>query len=90
MSTLRAKHEIDRVLADSVSFTKDQMHVHLVDGREITVPISRFPRLQKADPEQREKWELIGRGGGIHWEEIDEDISVALLLEPPETLLTYK
>jgi len=56
------------------------MIVHLMDGRAISVPLAWFPRLQSATPTQREKWELLGKGIGIHWEEIDEDISVPRLL----------
>jgi uncharacterized protein DUF2442 len=66
--------------AVSVSFTEDAMRVVLADGREVTVPLEWFPRLAKAKPEERNRWELIGRGIGIHWEEVDEDISVAGLL----------
>ena len=52
----------------------------LDDGRELSVPLAWFPRLLHATPEQRQAWELIGRGEGLHWEELDEDISVAGLL----------
>lgn len=54
----------------------------LVDGRTISVPLAWFPRLLEANPKQRAEWELIGGGIGIHWEAIDEDISVASLLQP--------
>ncbi|MEA3443028.1 MAG: DUF2442 domain-containing protein [Chloroflexota bacterium] len=50
------------------------------DAREITVPLEWFPSLRNAADEQRNKWQLIGRGVGIHWEELDEDISVEGLL----------
>jgi len=66
--------------ADRVAFHDEQMIVHLMDGRAISVPLAWFPRLQSATPTQREKWELLGKGIGIHWEEIDEDISVPRLL----------
>ncbi len=56
------------------------LRVVLVDGREIAVPLEYFPKLRDATPEQRGKWKLIGRGDGIHWEELDEDISVRGLL----------
>lgn len=69
--------------ATAVYFDKERMHVRLADGREISVPLEWFPRLQHATDEQRQKWELIGRGVGIHWEDIDEDISVAGLLGLP-------
>lgn len=69
--------------AMEVSFTQESMRVVLTDGREITVPLVWFPRLWKATPEQRAAWKFIGRGVGIHWEEIDEDISVPQLLGLP-------
>lgn len=56
------------------------LHLELVDGRELTVPLAWIPRLLNATPEQRSRWELIGQGEGIHWEELDEDVSVASLL----------
>ncbi len=59
------------------------LRVSLADGREIAVPIAWFPTLQHATPEQQQQWQLIGRGEGIHWEAIDEDISVASLLGLP-------
>lgn len=67
-------------LAHSVSFTDDTLHVDLLDGRTISVPIVWFPTLSKASPSQREIWELLGDGEGIHWPVIDEDLSVAGLL----------
>lgn len=67
-------------MAADVWFDADMMHVRLLDGREISVPVEWFPRLRNAGDEQRKKWQLIGKGVGIHWEEIDEDISVASLL----------
>ena len=67
-------------LAVEVSFTKDSLHVVLADGRELSVPVEWFPRLRKATPEQRKDWRLIGGGIGIHWESVDEDISVESLL----------
>lgn len=57
-------------------FTEDMLHVRLEDGREIGVPLEWFPKLIKATPEQRNNWRLVGKGVGIHWEDIDEDISV--------------
>ncbi|MEI7607242.1 MAG: DUF2442 domain-containing protein [Rhodospirillaceae bacterium] len=52
----------------------------LADGRELAAPLEWFPRLRDATPEQRNHWRLIGRGQGVHWPEVDEDISVASLL----------
>ena len=63
-----------------VFFDSDMMRIRLLDGRELSIPIMWFPKLSGARPEQREKWRLIGRGIGIHWEEFDEDISVESLL----------
>ena len=67
-------------IAKKVRVTPSLLKVLLVDGREITVPLAWFPRLQKAKRNQRNNWRLIGGGVGIHWEEIDEDISVPALL----------
>ena len=78
MSTLVNK-SVD-VLASKVWFTKDMLYVLLQDGREIGVPLLWFPRLRKASEKQLKNWRLIGNGVGIHWEGIDEDISVSALL----------
>lgn len=67
-------------LAQDVNFTEDSLHVVLADGREIIVPLVWSPRLLKATPEQRKNWRLIGGGVGIHWESVEEDISVESLL----------
>jgi hypothetical protein len=69
-----------RPLAHSVNFTEHSMNVDLLDGRTISVPIAWFPTLSKASQSQRENWELLGDGEGIHWPEIDEDLSVSGLL----------
>ena len=78
MSTLVNKST--NVLASEVWFSKDMLFVHLQDGREIGVPLLWFPRLRKASEEQLNEWRLIGNGVGIHWESIDEDISISALL----------
>ncbi len=67
-------------LAVEVSCTDDSLSVVLADGREITAPLVWFPRLQKATIQERNNWRLIGGGIGIHWESVDEDISVESLL----------
>ena len=67
-------------LASEVFVSEDELIVHLVDGRKISVPLFWFPRLLHRSKEQRNRFELIGEGEGIHWEELDEDISVAGLL----------
>ena len=77
ISTRRANTNI----AVGVSIDDESLHVQLVDGRVISVPLEWFPRLRDATPAQRANWWLIGKGIGIHWEEIDEDLSVPALLE---------
>jgi len=67
------------VLASKVWFTKDMLYVLLRDGRELGVPLLWFPRLRKASQEQLNNWRLIGNGIGIHWEDLDEDLSVSAL-----------
>ncbi len=62
----------------------DRLHVLLADGREIAVPLAWFPRLAEARPDQRARWEPLGGGHGMHWEELDEDISVEGLLGLPD------
>ena len=66
--------------AKSVKFVNDMMEVTLTDGRIISVPIIWFPLLHEATSEQREKYEIGGGGISLHWEEIDEDLSIASLL----------
>ncbi len=68
------------VLAVDVQFTDDALVVRLSDGREVSVPLEWFPRLRDATPEQRKNWRFIGKGIGMHWEEVDEDIAVSTLL----------
>ncbi len=64
-----------------VRFDDDTMSVDLADGRTITVPLAWYPRLLEGTPAQRAKWQLCGGGFGIHWPEIDEDLSTQGLLE---------
>lgn len=70
--------------ARSLEFIPDAFVVHLQDGRSLTVPLEWFPWLRDATEEQRNHWELIGPGFGIHWPDLDEDISVAGLLGLPD------
>lgn len=56
------------------------LRVTLADGRELSAPLEWFPRLRDATPAQRRNWRLIGRGQGVHWPDVDEDISVAGLM----------
>lgn len=78
MNTLTVKPQ--EALASNVWFDSYLIHITLLDGREISAPLEWFPKLRDAKGEQRNKWRLIGRGVGIHWEEIDEDISINSLL----------
>lgn len=66
--------------ANKLSFDQDNMWVYLVDGRTLGVPLSFFPRLHQASPAQRAAYILSGNGQGLHWEALDEDISVEHLL----------
>jgi hypothetical protein len=77
MSTLISKPVAD---ATDVSFTDDELVVTLVDGRRVSAPLAWFPRLLGATAAQRKNWRLIGGGVGIHWDDVDEDISVRSLL----------
>ena len=66
--------------AIGVSVSDDALAVELSDGRTLTVPLVWYPRLAHGTPEERNRWRLIGRGEGIHWPDLDEDISVENLL----------
>jgi Protein of unknown function (DUF2442) len=70
--------------------TDDELQVWLEDGRRVAVPLAWFPHLERATPEQRSSWRLIGRGVGINWPDLDEDISVENLLGGDRDLLTYR
>ena len=63
-----------------VTFSGDSMSVTFSDERSVVVPLSDFPRLRAASPSGREQWQLIGRGLGVHWELLDEDLSVENVL----------
>ena len=67
-------------LAQNVELTDDDLVVSLIDGRKVMVPLVWFPRLSNVTKSQLENYELLGDGEGIHWPEIDEDLSVAGLL----------
>lgn len=67
-------------IATNVAVTEDSVIVDLEDGRTISVPIAWYPRLLHGDAQERNNWRLIGRGEGIHWPDLDEDISVEGIL----------
>jgi len=71
---------LGEAMAQSLSVTDDALVVDLTDGRTITVPLIWFPRLSHGAPDERANWRLIGNGTGIHWPDLDEDISVESLL----------
>jgi len=64
-----------------VIFANEALHLVLADGREISAPLEWFPRLRDANEAQRRNWRLIGKGVGVHWPEIDEDIAVSTLMK---------
>ncbi|MDQ5857018.1 MAG: DUF2442 domain-containing protein [Acidobacteriota bacterium] len=66
--------------AQDVDVTEDELTVSLADGRRVSVPLAWFPRLLHASPAQRSNWQLLGDGVGIHWPDVDEDLSVAGIL----------
>ena len=90
MSTSRI--DVGQVQAQSVSLTDEVLAVELVDGRALTVPLAWYPRLAHGTVAERSNWRMIGRGEGIHWPDLDEDISVEGLLagrrsgETPDSL----
>jgi hypothetical protein len=73
-------HASARALAHEVKCTDDELIVSLLDGRTISIPILWFPKLAQATPEQRAHFQILGHGEGIHWPDIDEDLSVKGLL----------
>ena len=77
MSTLVTERD---VFAESVHFSEDAMTVCLDDGRAIAVPLAWYPRLMHGTAAERQRYELIGDGEGIHWPDLDEDISVEGIL----------
>ncbi|NTV66486.1 MAG: DUF2442 domain-containing protein [Chlorobaculum sp.] len=91
MNTLAV--EIEYPYAQDVHVTDDALTVDLSDGRTITVPLGWFPRLEHGRSEERANWRLIGKGHGIHWPDLDEDISVEGLLagkRSGESLASFK
>ena len=78
MSTLAVEMKVPN--AEKVTVTEDTLSVDLSDGRTISVPLAWFPRLVHATEKERNNWRLTGKGYGIHWNDIDEDISVEGLL----------
>ncbi|RIK43339.1 MAG: DUF2442 domain-containing protein [Chloroflexi bacterium] len=84
--------DLQDITIQDVEVTDDSLTVDLRDGRSITVPLAWYPRLLHGTPAERKHWRLIGRGVGIHWPDLDEDLSVEGLIlgrqssESPESL----
>jgi len=72
--------ETSTPLAQDVKVADDALTVVLLDGRTVTVPVSWYPRLANGSPKERLNWQLLGGGHGIHWPDLDEDVSVDALL----------
>lgn len=72
--------DVRAALARDVRVTDNTLIVTLADGRTLTVPVTWYPRLAHGTPAERAEWRLVGRGGGIHWSRLDEDVSVDGLL----------
>lgn len=69
------------MIAEKVWFSDEKLFVRLADGRELGVPLFWFPKLQAAPEKTRSNWRFIGKGLGIHWEDLDEDLSVSGLFK---------
>lgn len=80
MSTSPLQSDVTEARAQRVSVTADTLVVDLVDGRTISVPLAWYPRLAHGTPAERAHWRFIGDGEGIHWPDLDEDISIEGLL----------
>jgi hypothetical protein len=70
-----------RIRALDIQVSDESLTVQLADGRTISAPLEWYPRLYRATPAQRANWRLIGEGDGIHWPDVDEDISTIMLIE---------
>jgi len=80
MNTSPSPIDINQARAQRVSLTEDALVVELVDGRTLTIPLTWYPRLAHGTQAERANWRLIGEGEGLHWPDLDEDISVEGLL----------
>jgi hypothetical protein len=72
--------EMHMTVVQHVAVTEDSLVIDLVDGRTVSVPLAWYPRLLHGQPEERNHWRMIGQGEGIHWPDLDEDISVENIL----------
>lgn len=76
MNSLAEKYNFPEMIAVGVFFTDDSIRLQLSDGREVKVPLEFYPVLAKATEKERKNFKIIGMGTGIHWPDLDEDISV--------------
>ncbi len=72
--------ELEVPLTTDIKVSADSLEVELLDGRTLVVPLTWYPRLMNASPAEQQNWRRIGRGEGIHWPDLDEDISIEGLL----------
>lgn len=79
MSSLRTEKR-PVIIIEDVRVTDEAVIVDLSDGRTVSVPLAWYPRLLQGTPQERRNWRLIGKGEGVHWPDLDEDISVENLL----------
>jgi hypothetical protein len=78
--------DLQAITIQGVEVTEDALSVDLMDGRTISVPLAWYPRLLYGTPAERQNWRFIGRGVGVHWPDLDEDLSVeGLILGRPST-----
>lgn len=82
--------EISDVLATYVVIDEQSLTVSLSDGRKLVLPVEWYPRLKHGTPAERNQWRLIGEGVGIHWPELDEDLSVESLLAGRRSMETSR
>jgi hypothetical protein len=78
MSTFQTK--LKELRGQDIAFSDDDLIVELADGRTLTIPLAWFPRLFHATPDERANWRWIGVGVGMHWPDLDEDISIEDLI----------
>jgi len=78
---MTTSHPTETAAAMNVRITERSLIVELQDGRTLTVPLEWYPRLAEGSPRERRNWRLVGRGIGIHWPDLDEDISMEGLLQ---------
>jgi hypothetical protein len=72
--------DVSSARARGVSVTDEALVIDLCDGRTVSAPLAWFPRLLQGTPPERSRWELLGAGEGIHWPDLDEDVSVEQVL----------